>query len=72
MIQGDVALGKEVVPGVERKRRVGRSEPCDEVVLPGLDSTLSRITTMEMSGYALKIDLIFGESPFYVARTLVI
>ena len=46
MVQSDVALGKEVVPGVERKRRVGRSEPCDEVVLPSLDSTFSCISTM--------------------------
>ena len=46
VIKSKITLRKEVVPGIEGKSRVCRSEPRDEVVLPGLDSTFGCIATM--------------------------
>ena len=56
MIQGEVALMEKIIPSIEGKRRISRSETCDEVSLPCLNGTLSGITKMLVSRHTLKID----------------
>ena len=56
MIQGEVALMEKIIPSIEGKRRISRSEACDEVGLPCLDGTLIGIATILVSRHTLKID----------------
>ena len=49
-------MGEKAVPKVQRKIRVTAGDARNQVVLEGLDSSLSRVCSVQVGGYRLKSD----------------
>ena len=49
-------MGEKSVPKVQRKIRVTAGDASNQVVLEGLDSSLSRVCLLQVEGYKLKSD----------------
>ena len=49
-------MGEKAVPKVQRKIRVTAGDASNQVVLEGLDSSLSRVCSVQVGGYKLKSD----------------
>ena len=55
-IQSQGGLGNKAVPKVQRKIRVTAGDASNQVVLEGLDRSLSRFCSVQVGGYNLKCD----------------
>ena len=49
-------MGNKAVPKVQRKIRVTAGDASNQVVLEGLDSSLSRVCSVQVGGYELISD----------------
>ena len=49
-------MGEKAVPKVQRKIRVTAGDASNQVVLEGLDSSLSRVFLVQVGGYKMKSD----------------
>jgi hypothetical protein len=62
----------EEIPFGEREFGIACYEPSVEMILPGLDCALGRVSTVNMGGNPLEVDGVFFERFFELVRAFLV